>query len=377
MNARQSLWLLLAALSLCAALLALLLPLEVSRQRVELGPAPEVRGNPWLAAEHFLRSQQVAVERADSLRPALAAGAPQGRSLLLLGPRQQLDAAQQRRLLDWVAAGGHLILIAEGPPGAADPLLDRLGIGLRSAAAAADSADPWPELAKLALPGEPAPAYLAFDPHRRLTSRAPGILLQARSAYGSHLLQRRWGAGRVSVLADGAIWHNQRIAEHDHAWLLWYLTRGSQVTLLQRLGGESLPHLLLRHFPEALAALALLVALLLWHFGLRHGPLQADPPPARRQLGEHLQASADFLCRQSGHAALLARLQAEVRQRARQRHPGFERLPVTEQWQLLGRLARLTPSQIGQAMRPLGEQRIDAAQFTRQVAHLQRLRNAL
>ncbi|MNT98493.1 hypothetical protein D3C72_2410890 [compost metagenome] len=66
-----------------------------------------------------------------------------------------------------------------------------------------------------------------------------------------------------------------------------------------------------------------------------------------------------------------------MRQRARQRHPGFERLPVTEQWQLLARFSRQTPSQIGQAMRPLGEQRIHAAEFTRQVAHLQRIRNAL
>lgn len=376
MNARQSLWLLLAALSLCAALLALLLPLEVSRQRVELGPAPEVRGNPWLAAEHFLRRQQVAVERADSLRPALAAGAPQGRSLLLLGPRQQLDAAQQRRLLDWVAAGGHLILIAEGPPGAADPLLDRLGIGLRSAAAAADSADPWPELAKLALPGEPAPAYLAFAPHRRLTSRAPGILLQARSAYGSHLLQRRWGAGRVSVLADGAIWHNQRIAEHDHAWLLWYLTRGSQVTLLQRLGGESLPHLLLRHFPEALAALGLLLALLLWHLGLRQGPPLGDLPPPRRALGERLLASARFICRQQGHAALLVQLQQAVHELARQRHPGFEQLPAAARWAWLGQRAGLPTSTVARLMQA-PDSSPGAAAFTAQVAHLQRLRNAL
>jgi hypothetical protein len=50
---------------------------------------------------------------------------------------------------------------------------------------------------------------------------------------------------------------------------------------------------------------------------------------------------------------------------------------VAEQWQVLGRLSRLPSNAISQAMRPLGQQPLSAADFTRQVAHLQRLRNAL
>ncbi|MFO6085494.1 hypothetical protein ACLBTQ_11760, partial [Pseudomonas aeruginosa] len=70
-------------------------------------------------------------------------------------------------------------------------------------------------------------------------------------------------------------------------------------------------------------------------------------------------------------------LQRDILRRARRRHPGFEQLGVAEQWQILGRMTRLPPSAISQAMRPYPAQRLSAADFTRQVAHLQSLRNAL
>ncbi|MCF3989965.1 DUF4350 domain-containing protein, partial [Pseudomonas aeruginosa] len=94
-------------------------------------------------------------------------------------------------------------------------------------------------------------------------------------------------------------------------------------------------------------------------------------------LEEHLRAGADFLLRQRGHVALLHGLQRDILRRARRRHPGFEQLGVAEQWQILGRMTRLPPSAISQAMRPYPAQRLSAADFTRQVAHLQSLRNAL
>ena len=388
MSVRQRLWLSLAGLALCAALAVFLAENLQPRWRdVELGPAPQARSNPWLAAERFLAGRGLAVARTDSLARFLDDTPGPGHSLLLLGSRQLLDAAQSQRLLDWASAGGRLIVVAEGHwlaqrPHSGDLLLDLLQIrrvasGHPADAAKAAADDPSARLTKLYLENEDAPAYLAFDARYRLEDPDERAEAWADSASGSHLLQLPYGDGSVTVLSDGQLWRNAHIGEHDHAWLLWYLTQDSAVTLLLRLDGEPLLRLLLRHFPEALVALALLLALLLWHYGLRHGPRQADAPPARRQLGEHLRACAEFLCRQQGHAALLVRLQSEVRQRARQRHPGFERLPVVEQWQLLGRLARLSPAQIGQAMRPPGQQRLGAAQFTRQVVHLQRLRNAL
>ena len=124
-------------------------------------------------------------------------------------------------------------------------------------------------------------------------------------------------------------------------------------------------------------ALALLIAASLWAAGLRQGPLQLPVSRARRQLQEHLRSSADFQLRHAGQRSLLQALQRDIQRRARRRHPGFERLGVAEQWQALGRLTRLPPGAISQAMRPQPEQRLSASEFTRQVAHLQTLRNLL
>ncbi|RML17966.1 hypothetical protein APX70_04787 [Pseudomonas syringae pv. maculicola] len=58
-------------------------------------------------------------------------------------------------------------------------------------------------------------------------------------------------------------------------------------------------------------------------------------------------------------------------------HPGFERLVIAEQWQVLSRLTRLPTSAISDALRPRPPQRLSHSEFTRQVAQLQTLRNAL
>ncbi|MFC5696559.1 DUF4350 domain-containing protein [Pseudomonas sp. GCM10022186] len=408
-----------AGLLLLLGLLAIYLAghLQPYQDTVEHGPSPEAMGNPYLAAEHFLRRQGLQVARADGLE-VLGKLPSTGHSLLLLGSRQRMTPRQADRLLEWTSKGGHLLFIAEGlyeekEGKSGDLLADRLGIQQyetrdlgdeesqeREEQEDADQADepadeqaenadsdedaparveedPYPELTKLYLENEKAPAYAGFDPEFHLYDSQNRAHAWANSAKATHMLQLNHGDGLVTVLTDAWIWQNRDIDKYDNAWLLWYLTQDSSVTLLYRAERDSLATLLGQHFPEALVALALLVTLALWHVGQRQGPLQAPASRARRQLEEHLRGSADFLLRRSGQASLLQGLQRDIQRRARHRHPGFERLPVAEQWQVLGRLTRLPPGAISQAMRPLPRQRLNAADFTRQVAHLQTLRNAL
>lgn len=398
-----------AGLALLLGMLAIYFAgqLRPYQDTVEHGPAPEAQGNPYLAAEHFLRKQGLPVTRADGLEALDNLPSP-GHSLLLLGSRQRMTPRQADRLLEWASKGGHLLFIVErlyeeenGKSG--DLLADRLGIqqyeskdleehaSSESEVPEADphdpatgapsetevEEDPFPELTKLYLENEQAPAYASFDPEFHLYDSQNRAHAWANSAKATHMLQLNHGDGLVTVVTDGWIWQNRDIDEYDNAWLLWYLTQDSAVTLLYRAERDSLATLLGRNFPEALVALALLIVLALWHVGQRQGPLQAPASRARRQLEEHLRGSADFLLRRSGQASLLKGLQRDIQRRARHRHPGFERLPVAEQWQVLGRLTRLPPGAISQAMRPLPKQRLNAADFTRQVAHLQTLRNAL
>ncbi|MBU1283161.1 MAG: DUF4350 domain-containing protein [Gammaproteobacteria bacterium] len=386
------------------------------QETLEHGPAPEARANPYLAAEHFLRKQGLQVQRADGLE-VMKDLPSAGQTLLLLGDRNRMTPKQAERLLAWTAKGGHLLFVAErlwdeeeGKSG--DLLLDSLGIQQyeseeldedaseatdeeasaeserdaeqqaepipdEETPASADENNAYPELTQLYLENEEAPAYFNFDTDFHLYDSENRAHAWANSDAATHLLQLYHGDGLISVVSDSWIWQNQSISDYDNAWLLWYMTQDSQVTLLYRADRDDLFSQLLEHFPQALVALALLLVFGLWHLGMRQGPLLLPASRNRRQLQEHLRGSADFLLRHNGQHSLLQGLQQDIQRRARHRHPGFERLAVAEQWQILSRLTRQPSNVISQAMRPLPKQRLAAADFTRQVANLQTLRNAL
>jgi hypothetical protein len=352
---------------------------------VDRGPAPQVLANPYLAAEHFLRKQGLTVEHANSL-DRLATLPAKGNSLLLLGERSNMSPRQAGQLLDWAKSGGHLLLVAEalwdeetGKSG--DLLLDSLHIHQALSEEPAEPTPPRkkkaPDLTKLYVDNETAPAYFSFDTDFNLTDPKHLAQFSANSARSSHLMQRDLGQGRVTVITDSDLWKTTDIGKHDNAWLLWYLNQGTAVTFLFNSDVDNLLTLLLRYFPQAAVALIALVALALWQAGMRQGPIQAPAPKARRQLQEHLKASADFLLRRSSQGSLLHALQRDIQRAARRRHPGFEHLDNTEQWRVLEHLTRQPPHVISQALGPLPAKRLSSADFSRRVACLQTLRNAL
>jgi len=352
---------------------------------VDRGPSPEALGNPYLAAEHFLREQGLVVDHANGLE-RLSDRPPKGRSLLLLGERGNMTPRQVDQLLDWAKSGGHLLVVAEAlwdeeTDKSGDLLLDRLYIH-QTLSDEPDQLAParkkkGPDLTKLYVDNETAPAYFSFDTDFNLTDPKHLAQFSANSAKSSHLMQLNLGQGSVTVVTDSDLWKTPGIGKHDNAWLLWYLNQGTDVTLLFNSDVDDLFTLLMRYFPQALVALAALIALALWQAGMRQGPIQAPAPKARRQLQEHLEASADFLLRRSGQGPLLHALQRDILRAARRRHPGFEHLDTAEQWQVLEHLTRQPSHVISQALGPLPAKRLSSADFSRQVACLQTLRNAL
>ena len=375
--------------------------LERYSEVIDHGPSRIARTNPYLAAEQFLRQRSVPVDVTHVLSD-LPDARLDTRTLLLLADRENMTPRQVDRLLNWTKSGGHLLFVAEqlwdeqkGRSG--DLLLDRVQIHQVLSASLQPpertnstplkpSSDlllallppaESPQLTKLYLENESDPAYFSFDTRFHLEDPKDHAQTWANSEGSTHMMQLVYGDGLITVLTDSDLWKNNAIEHDDNAWLLWYLTQDSTVTMLLQTEHGDLFSLLLRKFPQALAALALLIGLLLWHTGVRQGPLQATASRARRQLIEHLRASADFILRRSGQSALLRGLQQDILRRARLRHPGFERLGVADQWQVLARLTQQPTSAIGQALRPRPNKKLSATEFTRQVAHLQTLRNAL
>jgi hypothetical protein len=352
---------------------------------IDRGPSPEAQANPYLAAEHFLRKQGLPVDHAFGL-DRLADLPSEHHSLLLLTERSNMSPRQVEQLLDWTRSGGHLLVVAEalwdeetGKSG--DLLLDRLQIRQVLSDEPEEPAparkEKTPDLTRLYIDNETAPAYFGFDTAFNLTDPKHLAQFSANSAQSSHLMQLDLGQGRVTVITDSDLWKTANIGKHDNAWLLWYLTQGTAVTLLANGDVDDLFSLLLRYFPQALVALTALIALALWHAGMRQGPIQAPAPKARRQLQEHLKASADFLLRRNGQRTLVQALQRDILRAARHRHPSFEHLDDAQQWQVLEHLTHQPSHVISQALGPLPEKRLSSADFSRQVACLQTLRNAL
>lgn len=381
----------LAASVLCAVLLGALsiylyLKATPYQQVIDHGPAPEAQANPYLAAEHFLRKQGLTVRHANGL-DVLPSIEPRQHSLLLLGDRSDMTPRQIDQVMNWTRAGGRLLFVAqslwdERLGQSNDLLLDRVQLhqllSKNLKGPPPDSrADSYPRLTKLYLEDEDAPAYAGFDTAFHLED--PNNLAQAwaNSAKATHMMQLNHGLGSIIVVTDADLWKTPAIDQYDNAWLLWYLTADTHVTLLFNTDHDNLLTLLLRYFPQALVALIALIGAWFWQVGVRHGPALEPVPRARRQLQEHLRASADFLFRRKGRDHLLHVLQLDILRRVRRRHPGFEQLGIAEQWQVLARLTGQSTRAISQVMSPRPKQRLSSGEFSRQVAHLQILRNTL
>ncbi|CAI8872109.1 conserved hypothetical protein [Pseudomonas sp. IT-196MI5] len=381
--------------SIAAALVAVLLAalgvyqyLKATPYQTDIdhGPSPEARANPYLAAQLFLRKQGLSVDHANGL-DILPSLDPHQHSLLLLGDRYNMTPRQIDQVLNWTRAGGRLLFVAESLwdeklGHSNDLLLDRVQLHQSLSKDLKDPPpdvgdDPYPQLTKLYLENEDAPAYAGFDTAFHLEDPKNLAQAWANSARATHMMQLKYGLGSIIVVTDADLWKTPAIDRYDNAWLLWYLTADTRVTLIFNTDHDSLPTLLLRYFPQALVALFALIGLGFWHFGVRQGPLLEPAPKARRQLQEHLRASADFLLRRNGQAGLLQALQQDILRRVRRRHPGFEQLAVADQWLMLARLTGQPTRAISQAMSPRPKQRLSSVEFSRQVAHLQTLRNAL
>jgi hypothetical protein len=376
------------AWSIGLSLLAVLTAMGLGHaQRASPSTANGAGADPYLAARLFLRQQGVAVESGEFAQ--LEGLNPRGGSLLLLGSRARMTTEQAEQALRWVWAGGRLVFAAEGvwdqdQASSGDLLMDRLQLHkLRTRDLPRMPAEvqiQYPQLTRLYLENEKAPAYFGFDPAWHLEDPLDQVDAWANSATATHLMRLPWGAGLITVVSDDQLWRKQALSQYDNAWLLWYLTQGTRVTLLDEVGPESLPAWLWRLFPQALLALAALLLLAAARWAPAAATRWGSPSVSGRAptpLPERLGARAKALYRQAGPESLLLDLQHDIARRARGCHPGFERLPIAEQWQLLAQRARLPTTLVSQALRPRAPRALTAAEFSRQVAHLQIIRNAL
>jgi hypothetical protein len=229
---------------------------------------------------------------------------------------------------------------------------------------------------KLYVDNETAAAYFSFDTDFNLIDPKHLAQFSANSARSSHLMQLNLGNGRVTVITDSDLWKNPAIGKYDNAWLLWYLSQGTAVTLLFNSDVDDLFTLLLRYFPR------------LWWRSSACSPWDSGAPACAKGLSSLPPPRLADNCWNTSRPALTFCCATAARARCCRpaaRYPahrpaaasGFEHLDNTEQWRVLEHLTRQPSHVISQALGPLPAKRLSSADFSRQVACLQTLRNAL
>ena len=343
----------------------LVVVLTVAGVRFAFEPVDEVEERGFhgaAAADRLLALQRLLEEMGVPVRrpEGFARLPPRDHVLLVSAPRRSLGPEGAARLLDWAAAGGHLVIVPT-PRDLGDPLLQPLGIVVAERPEDPDEL-PRPRRKKPA-PGitpernpdevpdpdqapdpdadpEPdpdpdpdsdsdsAPAPLAWlrglldddqPPPRLLHVGDTDPLLFETREDGLTRIALAWGDGRVTVLADARPLTNERLGRAGNARLAWSTlvpdSRPAGAWLIDRDRRPSPWALLAGRAAPATAALLLLAAAWAWKAAARFGPLLRPPEPERRSLAEHLRASGEWLWSRGASRALIDALRSALHER--------------------------------------------------------------
>ncbi|MBL7249227.1 DUF4350 domain-containing protein [Alloalcanivorax marinus] len=374
--------------------------------------------DPYLAARTLLDRWQRPSRRVFSTRALFPLPATDT-TLILDEYRGDLGRDRIQALLDWVAAGGTLIVAARPVYGdqdedrdRADPLLEGVGVHARRLpdeddddddpmATLLDRFQPMESLfleycldsddeemqrqcerLTCEIPETVAPALTRdFDGTLRRLRILNNLVLRyagadntrmavlAENDQGLKLITLTHGAGVVTVLAGLDPWDNDHLLYFDHAWLLRHLTGDGPVWFVQGIDMPPLPLWLWEHAWPPILALVLALTLWLWRRLPRPGPLWQPPARDTTDYLGHLRALGHFYWRTGQGEALLAPLRDAARRRLALLHPDPDRALA-----LAAERLAMNENELRAALGPALK---DRPGWTRQVAVLQRIRSRL
>jgi hypothetical protein len=358
-------------------------------EAVDIGLQGAAADNPLLAAQRLLERMGSVVITTTSVIKLKQLESQD--TLILWGTDGLFDASQTQQLLNWVEAGGHLIIasntVFDGSKNSSNPLLQQLKIYRLK-----DRLKYLPQ--NQIIPATPftwenEALQIAFDPHYRLEyTDDPAI--EILDDYGTHFLFYYYGTGMISILSDMQFIRNQAIGQYDHAQFLWSLVHferpARQIWLLRlpNLSGitktatnniPSLGQLVWLKWWAIVISASILLLFWLWHIMSRFGPLLPDPPGTRRRLLEHIEASGHFLWRYHQTKFLLRGARQAVLNKLASVHPDWIRLSPSKLSQQLAPLGKLSAEEIEEALYHIQPQTEVA--FTQAIRILTQIRKTL
>lgn len=333
----------------------------------------EARYNPMLAAGQLLERMGLRVR----YEPEYVGLPKQAQTLVLGTPLYLLDEDEQRKLLQWVANGGHLVTEAmsvwEDEEEEDDDLLRKiLGVHLYETEAPKKPGPDWVQI-----PGEGS-LRAHFDPSYHLEPGRQAPVWRLSSPAGDHVERYRYDRGHITVLSDTSWLDNTFLQQLDHGAVFWRVIDGHRGDLVWIIYNDKRPPLLTliwQAAAPALLAAGLWILVWVWSASRRFGPAHPLQVARYRRLSEHLEACGRYWRHASGlpllYNASRHRLLAEVHRR----HPQWRKLPAEELAREISRRAGLEGPAVARVL--VEPAPVQLLQFATDIRLMNRLRKAL
>ncbi len=361
---RLILFVLLLLLAVVAGMAAWFLEnFERRSTEVRLGMSAEARRNPLLAAELFLRRQGRDVKSLSGREYLTKPDADVG-VLLVKDLGLSLAPERETALLEWIEAGGHLIVSPGKAPDEDEPgnhLLESFGVSLVEYGESDEEELQADTPVSMEYSGYDEPLQVEFDIRRELMVERDDADWLVAGLNSYHLVGFQLGRGYLTILSDNHFFTNTRIVERDHALLLALLTEDQgTVRLLYSADMPSLLTLIWRSAPYTVLSALLLLLLALWRMTYRSGPILTTGEYPRRNLLEHLQAAGEYLWKLDRAVALRERSAGIVEKRWLQRHPQLARLDQQQRCLWIGQRSGLSAQTVYETLYvvPVEEQKM-------------------
>ncbi|MFC1749967.1 DUF4350 domain-containing protein [Pseudomonadota bacterium] len=388
-RAQNLLWMLIALMAIVGGCLWFFATYEQVEETVHTPPGKEARLNPYLAAERFLKKNNVAVQSTGGSK-LLDTLPPTSDTIVLANHRNAgvITPERAEALHNWIADGGHLITVAhslwdEDSESSADSLLDEYGVRqYKHDYSEEDIEEILPLNTQFAGKGETL--TLSFLPQYYLVDfdETTYTGLEAQQE-GYHLVQIAIYNGILTVVSDDTLWRNKKIGKHDHALFFHNLIQASAVTdaeepptvwIVHDLEFPSLVQLVWNKAPATVLITTLLLIFSLWAAYNRFGPPLRQENRIRRSLIEHLDASGQHHWRHDGGDYLLAMLREQLTHLIEKHHPHWQQLSVDQQMNWLSKRTDQSEAALSKALNNYPQ---NEHEFTEIVQTLQRLRKTL
>ncbi len=357
---------------------------EIVEETVKGNPGIEARKLPFLAAQRLLEEQGKQVQFHTNYRTLFSAkGEPvvpsTADTLILTDSEVELIPQTANEIMDWVSAGGNLILATSSSSandGAyrANHLIDYLGIEVE-----------WHEQQDAFEPQTPTELITEDDvtfqvnlesSYHIVLPEDQAIYYSAGSNGGDTFVQIEYEEGLVTLLTEVQIWNNFQIGEFDNVLLLTLLVGSTDAVYI--FSPVELPHwfsILFDFAPWFVVIGATLLLIVMWRYSVRIGPIHVEQERQRSFFKQHIEASGEYYWRNKQQAELMASLRVAVMKQLQLKWPSAKNADKDKQVHLLAQLSGWPANSIEELL--FNQEQLNEAQFTKWIAALQELRKML